>query len=187
MGSALARADTQPPAAELGGEFGELYAEHAAFLARTIARLVGPGPHVDDLLQDTFLVAFRKRADFEGRSAPRTWLYGIAARLCLRYRRGRGRFRRFQDRLARASEPPPPAAPDADWGRRRAKELVWEVIAELPHKQREAFVLYELEELEGQEIAELLHIPIGTVWTRLHHGRKKFQRLMRQRLGEEGS
>ena len=52
----------------------------------------------------------------------------------------------------------------------------------LPFKQREVVVLYELEELEGAAIAELLGIPINTVWTRLHHGRKNFEQLMRKRI-----
>ena len=62
-----------------------------------------------------------------------------------------------------------------------------EVLDKLPFAQREAFVLFELEGLDGQEIAELLAVPLGTVWTRLHHGRDKFQMLMRRRLAREAS
>jgi RNA polymerase sigma-70 factor, ECF subfamily len=52
----------------------------------------------------------------------------------------------------------------------------------MPFKQREVFTLYELEELEGPEIAALLGIPINTVWTRLHHARKRFEESMRKRI-----
>ena len=163
-----------------------IYAEHAAFLARVLVRLVGDGPHVDDLLQETFLVAYRKRDTFDGSAAVRTWLYGIAARLAMRHRRGVGRFLRA---LGVFAEQPEKVAPDpsTDLERARARALVRAVLDQLPFKQREVVVLYELEELDGAQIAELLGIPVNTVWTRLHHGRKKLEELMRARIAKEGA
>src|SRR5262249_49462884 len=96
----LAVEDVRP-----GLDLDPLYSEHAPFLPRVLIRLVGDGPHVDDLLQETFLVAHRKRASFDGRSAVRTWLYGIAAHLAMRHRRGAGRWRRALG--VRAQQPPP--------------------------------------------------------------------------------
>jgi RNA polymerase sigma-70 factor, ECF subfamily len=159
-----------------------VYAEHAPFIARVLARLTGDGPHVDDLLQETFLVAFRKRATFDGRSATRTWLYGIAARLASRHRRGAGRW--WHALAGLAAEPSATIAigPDRELDRARAATVVRTVLDQLPFKMREVFVLYELEELEGAEIATLLEIPINTVWTRLHHGRKRFEDAMRKRI-----
>jgi RNA polymerase sigma-70 factor (ECF subfamily) len=161
-----------------------LYADHAGFLTRVLVRLVGDGAHVDDLLQETFLVAYRKRATFDGRSTARTWLYAIAARLAMRHRRGAGRFLRaiglYADEPVRA-----PAAPDEDLDRARAAATVREALDRIPFKQREVFVLYELEELEGTDIATLLGIPINTVWTRLHHGRKRFEDIVRKRAKRE--
>ena len=161
-----------------------VYAEHAPFIARVLVRLVGDGPHVDDLLQETFLVAYRKRATFDGSSAVRTWLYGIASRLALRHRRGTGRFLRALGLYA--DEPERVAAdPSDDLERARAAAAVHAVLARLPFKQREVFVMYELEELDGAAIAELVKIPLNTVWTRLHHARKKFEELMRKRIARE--
>jgi RNA polymerase sigma factor (sigma-70 family) len=68
--------------------------------------------------------------------------------------------------------------------RQQALEIARQVLQKLSFEQREAFILYELEGLEGQEIAELVAIPLGTVWTRLQAARKRFTRLMRQRLPE---
>lgn len=168
-----------------GLDIDALYAEHAGFLTRVLIRLVGDGPHVDDLLQETFLVAYRKRDTFDGRSAVRTWLYGIAARLAMRHRRGVGRFLRALGVFA--DEPPRVARdPGDDLERARAAVLVRTVLERLPFKQREVFVLYELEELDGAEIAELLGIPVNTVWTRLHHGRKRFQELIEKRIERSG-
>jgi RNA polymerase sigma-70 factor (ECF subfamily) len=158
-----------------------VYAEHAPFIARVLVRLVGDGAHVDDLLQETFLVAYRKRATFNGSSAVRTWLYGIAARLAMRHRRGVGRWLRA---LGGFAEQPQRVAADPadDLERERAAAAVHAVLDKLPFKQREVFVLYELEELEGAQIAEVVGIPVNTVWTRLHHARKRFEELMRQRI-----
>ena len=172
----LAVADVRP---EL--DLDAIYAEHAPFLTRVLIRLVGDGPHVDDLLQETFLVAHRKRASFDGRSAVRTWLYGIAAHLAMRHRRGAGRWRRA---LGVYAEQPPrvSANPEDELERARAAQLLRATLERLPFKQREVVVLYELEEMEGADIAELLGIPINTVWTRLHHGRKRLQELMRNQI-----
>ena len=177
--ASLAIADAAPAALDIDA----LYGEHAAFLSRVLIRLVGDGAHVDDLVQETFLVAHKKRAMFDGRSAPRTWLYGIAANLAMRHRRSRGRFARALGLFA--DEPVAYAAsPDRDLERARAAKLVRGTLDRLPFKQREVFVLYELEELEGPQIAELLGIPQNTVWTRLHHARKRFQELIRKHAKE---
>jgi RNA polymerase sigma-70 factor (ECF subfamily) len=158
------------------------YSEYAPFISRIIQRLVGEGPQVDDLLQETFIVAFKKQAAFNGRSSPKTWLYAIASRLCLKYKRSSRRFRLFSARLSLEPASKPPTPPDQLLERDRCIILVHELLEKLPFKQREAFILYELEKLEGEEIAEILQIPIGTVWTRLHHARKKFTELARRRL-----
>jgi RNA polymerase sigma-70 factor (ECF subfamily) len=158
-----------------------IYAEHAPFLTRVLIRLVGDSAHVDDLLQETFLVAYRKRASFDGSSAVRTWLYGIAAHLSMRHGRGLGRWRRA---LGIYAEQPPrvSANPEDELERAQAAQLLRATLERLPFKQREVVVLYELEEMEGADIAELLGIPINTVWTRLHHGRNRLQELMRKQI-----
>jgi len=159
-----------------------LYAEHAPFIGRVLTRLTGDGAHVDDLIQETFLVAFRKRATYDGRAAHRTWLYGIAARLALRHRRGVGRWLRALGGLGDEPAERIVVAPDRDLDRARARAVVQDVLAHIPFKQREVFVLYELEELDGNAIAALLDIPINTVWTRLHHARKRFAEAMHRRI-----
>jgi RNA polymerase sigma-70 factor (ECF subfamily) len=161
-----------------------LYTANAPFIGRVLIRLVGNGAHIDDLIQETFIIAFRKRHTFDGRSAPRTWLYGIAARLAMRHRRGAGRWLRAVGLFA-AEPPRVEPGPDRELERAHAAAQVRAALDRLPFKQREVFVLYELEELDGQAIAELLAIPVGTVWTRLHHGRKRFTEIMRKDAGRD--
>lgn len=162
-----------------------LYAEHAPFISRVLGRLTGSGAHVDDLIQETFLIAFRKRATFDGSSTHRTWLYGIAARLAMRHRRGVGRWLRAVGMFSDEPAAHVSVSPDREIDRARASAVVQEVLARLPFKQREVFTLYELEELEGPEIATMLGIPVNTVWTRLHHARKRFEESMRKRIRRE--
>jgi RNA polymerase sigma-70 factor (ECF subfamily) len=182
-------AQVEDPAPEPKGEgldVEQAFRDHAGFVGRVIQRLVGHGPHVDDILQETFIVAHRKRAEYDGRAAPSTWLYGIAKRLCMRYGRGNRRFRVFQGKLAQEDHGAP-TRPDEELEREQAVAAVHDVLARLSFKRREVFVLYELEQLTGAEIAELLGVPEGTVWTRLHQARKSFDQLMKKRMKREQS
>lgn len=166
-------------------DIGEAYQKHAPFIARVIEKLTGSGPHVDDILQDTFIIAYKKREQFEGRSALRTWLYGITKNLCMHHKRGLARFLNFKEKLQSIPSADSPS-PHKTLEVSRELELAESVITSMSFKQREVFVLYELEEMEGPEIAELLNIPIGTVWTRLHKARQVFQaRLEKQRMREQ--
>ena len=72
------------------------------------------------------------------------------------------------------------ADPERSALRTDAARSVGRVLARMAHKKRDVLVLFELEELAGEEIAERLQIPIDTVWTRLHHARKEFARIARE-------
>jgi RNA polymerase sigma-70 factor (ECF subfamily) len=165
-----------------------LFDTHGAFVARAIERLVGRGPRVDDLLQETFIVAFKKAHRFDpGRAQASTWLYGIAINLCRRFERGQRRAGFLRERLAAhtavvAAE----TGPDHVLEREEAIRMVQRAIGKLPFKQREVFVLFELEGLGGREIGALLGVKEGTVWTRLHHARKAFEKNVRKRTGYDG-
>jgi RNA polymerase sigma-70 factor, ECF subfamily len=171
-----------------GLDVGALYRAHAPFVARCIERLVGSGSHVDDILQEAFVVAFRNRDRFDpARASVTTWLYGIAANLCRRHRRGRFRFGRLQERVAAEPLTASSPLPDEVIERQQSVAMVYESMQKLPFKQREVFALYELEGLDGGSIAALVGAPLGTVWTRLHHARQAFTRQMRRRLATEGT
>ena len=163
-------------------DIGQAYQAHASFIARVIEKLTGSGSHVDDILQETFIIAYKKRHQFEGRSAIRTWLYGIAKNLCMHHKRGLARFLNFIEKLQTIPNQDS-QSPQKELEVSRQLQLAESIITGMTFKQREVFVLYELEEMEGPEIAELLGIPLGTVWTRLHKARQIFQaRLEKQKI-----
>src|SRR5882757_7876674 len=67
--------------------FERLYDDHAAFVARAVRRLGVNDAQIEDVVQEVFLVAFRRLGEFEGRSPMTTWLYGIALRVARLHRR----------------------------------------------------------------------------------------------------
>ena len=105
----------------------------------------------------------------------------------MHHKRGLARFLNFKEKLQ--TVPTSEARrPDQNLEVSRDLELAESVITSLSFKQREVFVLYELEEMEGPEIAELLNIPIGTVWTRLHKAREIFQaKLEKKKMREQST
>jgi RNA polymerase sigma-70 factor (ECF subfamily) len=161
------------------GAFRALYEAHFGFALRTCLRLGLSEADAEDAVQETFAVAHRSLARFvEGRFS--TWLYRIAANVTsARLRRIRVRDALLGRWLSR--EEPLQAAPDGAFDEREAARMVRELVARLAPKKREVFALFELEGLSGEEIAERVGCPVATVWTRLHHARKDFERLARKR------
>jgi RNA polymerase sigma-70 factor (ECF subfamily) len=154
-----------------------LYRDHAAQVARWAAHLAGPRLEVADLVHEIFLVAGRRLPEFRGDSKPTTWLYGITERVVFAARR-KDRVRRVLDRLRRIdverSLLPSQPTPIEELERRRAQETVYRVLDRLPEKYRRVMVLFTLEELSGEQIADLTGVKLATVWVHLHRARRLF-------------
>jgi RNA polymerase sigma-70 factor (ECF subfamily) len=60
------------------------------------------------------------------------------------------------------------------------QRLLVRLLAKMSEKRRRVFVLFEVEGYRGEEIADILDVPVNTVWTRLHHARKDFFALVAQ-------
>ena len=163
--------------AAAGVDVGRLFDAHAPFLLRVVARLTGAGDHVEDLVQEVFLTAHRRRGELDPGTDLRGWLYRVAVNLVQHHRRSFARRRALQDKAQAQVPEEGPAGPDTLAARREQALRIRACLERLPLKQREVFVLFELEELEGRQISELLDIPENTVWSRLHHARERFRRL----------
>jgi RNA polymerase sigma-70 factor, ECF subfamily len=158
-----------------------LYREHGEFVTRCLGRLVGPGPQVDDLVQETFIEAFRHRDRFDpARGTATAWLYGILRNTARHHLRRRRRQLSLHERVARQPEPVAEAGPHEHVEREQALRLLHRALATLPLRQREVFSLYELEGLDGDTIATIVGAPVGTVWTRLHHARIAMKETLRR-------
>jgi RNA polymerase sigma factor (sigma-70 family) len=163
--------------------FGAVFDRHAKVIYGYIARRLGRDA-ADDLLAETFLVAFRQRASYDpDQPSARPWLYGIATRLISRRRREEVRFFRA---IARSGVDPaadPVAEPVADAGVRRADAQTLHgrlagALAVLSTAERDALLLVA-DGLSYQEAALALGVPPGTFSSRLARAR----RTVRKELG----
>ncbi len=153
----------------------EAYETHADFVWQSLARLGCAPSDRADLLQETFVVLHRRRADWDGRSL-RGWLWGICVGLMRNHRRRA--FRRVETLVAEVEVA---AAPMVDAiERRRRMDNGQRALAELDVEQRAVFVMFEIEQLSGREISEALEIPLGTVHSRLFSARKTLARRLQE-------
>lgn len=155
----------------------QLYDANFPFVERICRRLGTPDGELDDVVQETFLIAFKKLKSFtDGRIT--TWLYRISANVVSsRHRRRRIRSALF----GLFSEPPPTPAVDREYDAREAQHQVAEVLERMAPKKREVFALFELDGMSGEEIAERVGCKVETVWSRLHYAREEFERIARKR------
>jgi RNA polymerase sigma-70 factor, ECF subfamily len=162
--------------------FRSLVEAHLDTVWRSLRRLGVPEAAADDAAQQVFLVASRRLAAI-GDGLERSYLLGVAVRVASEMRRAIGRRREVPlEGLAADSIPirghqcPPDEALDA----KRALALLAGWLDEMPGKQREAFVLFELEELSATDVARILRVPVGTVVSRVRRARKHIRKRLTQ-------
>jgi RNA polymerase sigma-70 factor (ECF subfamily) len=152
------------------GALGELYDRYQDSVRRFVARATASAEDVDDLVHSTFLTAARRAASYDGRPVCRPWLMGIAVRLLRRRRHALGRWVAALPSLRAVR--PAVADPRSALNARRDLERA---LSRLSEAKRITLLLAEVEGFTCPEIAELLGIPVGTVWTRLHHARSELR------------
>lgn len=151
--------------------FEELVTAHQHRVYGVALRMLGNGAEAEDVAQETFLRAYRAIAGFRGEARLSTWLYGIAARLCLsRLASGeRRRVRQGEETLTRLATGE--ADPAARLEQSELETALHRAIAELSDERRIVVVLRDLEGLSYEEIAAALDLEPGTVRSRLHRAR----------------
>lgn len=159
-------------------DFEGVYAEHARFVWRSLARLGVPPEQLADGLQDVFVVVHRRLGSFEGRSSIRTWVFGITLRVASDLAR---RARRHpSEPLAETLPDPHAEAPFEHAARSEAVTTLHRMLDELSPDQRAAFILIELEQMSLPEAATALGANIHTVTSRLKVARQKFEAALRR-------
>ena len=167
-------------------DIGRLFDDHAAYLVRVCIRLTGSRAAAEDIVQEVFITAHRRRDDLLPDSNLRTWLYRVAVNLIRHHHRSSGRYNRFVDRYKMHEGRRERPGPDIDVERRERAQLVQDCVLRLSDKQREVFVLYELEGMPGQDIADVLGVKLNTVWSRLRLARSSFRQHWESLNAEEG-
>jgi RNA polymerase sigma-70 factor (ECF subfamily) len=176
--------------------FEELVREHQGMVFRTLTRLTGSGAQVEDLAQEVFLRLYRALPEFRGESLLSTYLYRIVVNVAQdewkRRRKERSRLvsepvldedeaggwmENFAgDELTEHARNPEQRMADAEM-----VEAVEAAMLGLPEVERAVLVLYHQEECSYEGIAAALGLPINTVRTHLHRGRKRLSEALRGR------
>lgn len=168
-------------------EFEAMVAEYECRIFNVVFRMVGDPDESADLVQETFVRAYRAFDRFRGDSQPYTWLYRIAVNVCRDYLVKRQRIRSSETSLevemaggeAHAFEVPDvSASPERLMEQQELRVQIEKAIGALPPGYKECVLLREMEEMSYEQIAETLGITVEAVRSRLARARA----LMRQRL-----
>ena len=164
--------------------FEQLYKQHSTRLYNLASRMMGSHGEADDLLQDIFLLAYRKLGSFRGESSLGTWLYRLAMNHCLDVLRNR------QTRMGNQTDSldEPDAAPLA--ARVPMVGAVSRIdleraIETLPPACRAAFLLHDVEGFGHQEVGTMLGISEGTSKSQVHKARMRIRSYLVQGLKKD--
>jgi RNA polymerase sigma-70 factor (ECF subfamily) len=166
-------AATKPQDAASGG-VNKIHAEHASFVWLTLQRVGVPPADIEDLLQEVFVVVHRRLSSFDGSAKMTSWLFGICIRVAASHRR-RAYFRREHTVAELPDSSSGEQTPEDRAVVREAERRLSTVLDQMDLEARALFVMYEIDELTCETIAEMLGIPLGTVYSRLHAARKAFR------------
>ena len=163
--------------------FAALVSQNLDFVWRTVRRLGVPASEADDASQQIFVIAHQKLAEIR-MGSERAFLIAVATRVASRMRRTIQRREMAQQQLADTPDLHSPF-PAQGVSRVEARDLLDRVLDTMPPEIRLVFVLFELEDLSVDNIAETLELPRGTVATRLRRARMLFaeasERIQEQR------
>lgn len=167
--------------------FERLFARHAPRIYRFASRMCRQAQDAEDILQDTFLAAYRHLDTFRGAARFTTWLYAIAANSCRRTRRHSGAVATINE----ADNGEHPLAVD-DWTRRpdiqamrkETRRAIDEAVAALPKDQRLVLVLRDMEGLPAEEVGRIVGASVSAVKSRLHRARLAVRNELTRRFQE---
>ena len=155
---------------------GQMYDQHRRMVYRTALVITGDTEAASDLLQDVFLRLFRFAGNIDPQRPIEPWLYRMTANLAYDWVKRQNRWPRpledFLDWLAI----PAKNHPDEAYEKHDEWRELQQAISSLPLAQRVVIVLYYLNDVSLQEIADILDIPVGTVKSRLYYGRIALRR-----------
>lgn len=163
--------------------FDQLVARYQGRLLRLVVRLLRDQAEAEDVVQETFLKAYRALPRFRGEAAFYTWLYRIAlngARNAVLRRRQRSAPGPLPSQLP--AQAPEVGTPEAMLLSKQVMQTIDTAMEALPLELRTAIVLREIEGLSYEEIAQIMECPLGTVRSRIFRAREAIARRLRPLL-----
>src|SRR3954468_10975942 len=158
--------------------FGEIVEIYKNSIFQLCFRMLGNRHEAEDIAQEAFIRAYVNIKSFNQDLKFSTWLFRIATNLCIdRLRKKKPDY--YLDAEVAGTEgldmysqiPSEGKLPEEELENLELKERIQLEIQKLPEKYRAAIVLKYVDELSLKEISEILHLPVGTVKTRIHRGR----------------
>jgi RNA polymerase sigma-70 factor, ECF subfamily len=152
---------------------GELFQRHAPMVKAALQRFAPElaEAHVDELSQDVFLALHDSADRYEEQSKFKAWIFGIAVRKARAWRRKTWLRRNLLKRhggLNIAMALPTGTTPDTSFELREQAQIM---LSQMTQKQREVVLLHAVEGFSCEEIAQILKVRVGVVWTRLYRAR----------------
>jgi RNA polymerase sigma-70 factor (ECF subfamily) len=163
---------------------GVLYDRHRRLVFRTALAITGDAEAAADLLHDVFLRLHRFAAHIDSHRPLEPWLYRMTTNLSYTWVKRRRRWLRPLEDVTewligiKKDQPAYSAEENESW------RFIQQAVLSLPLAHRGVVVLYYVNDLSLQEIAEILEIPVGTVKSRLHYGRQALKRALGLLEGE---
>jgi len=194
MSSDLSREPVSLEALQQGdrGEFARLVEQYSPMIYRLGSKMLDNPQDVEDMLQETFIKAYRHLGDFDGRSSLSTWLYRIATNEALMaIRRKRPDTISFDEPQADETEPQEPlqivdwcCMPEQELMSAEGRAYLDKAVEGLPTSLRVVFLLRDIEGLSTRETAEVLNLSEMAVKTRLSRARLQLRETLSTYYGE---
>lgn len=155
-----------------------IYRMHVHQVGRWVVRLGGPAIDVEDTVHDIFAIVLARLHVFRGDSSMATWLFGITDKVVSQRRRKPSWWRRPSGTADQTAGALPALGPDPlqAFEQVQVAQHVYRVLDRLSEGDRRILILFELEELAAEQVAELLGIKAANARLRLHRARARFLR-----------
>lgn len=168
--------------------FEALYETYAPALLRRLHRMLGDEEQAEECLQQVFVEALHSFKNYRAEGALGAWLNRIATHTVMGLFRRHHRTRAFWEkfRVHESINPPPPKLPEGLLLQEELRTLVQEMLKKIGPRKRLAVILCDIEGHSLEEAAKEMDIPMGTVASRLYHGRRELKKLIAQELKKRG-
>jgi RNA polymerase sigma-70 factor, ECF subfamily len=156
-----------------------VHAEHAGFVWATLQRFGVQPSDLEDAFQDVFVVVQRRLPTFDWACAITTWLFALCRRVASTHRR-RPHMKRERFGEDVGDVPDPRGGPEEITAAHQARTELERILDEMDLDRRVVFVMFQIDEIPCNEIAAIIGVPIGTVYSRLHAARTEFAALLQR-------
>lgn len=168
----------------------DLFERYRPRVYRICLHYTGNAEDARDIVQETFVRAFRGVRSFRGDSALATWLTRIAMNLCLNLRRDRRTASNLLDQrvdqIMTNIPPVSPRGPEEELRRREMSDRIRQLVGTLPRRERMAFIMKFYNEMKIKEISQAMQISEGTVKSFLHRALVTLRKALAADAGARG-